>query len=152
MWGWTACDGPLEFQAIVAGRERQFHTYWARGVSFTGIFDDGTICPSASISSIVFAPEIVIPTMLELRKAHGGALFSEYGFLDAFNPSFRFEVEVQHGRVDPRYGWIDVDYLGIDQGPILIMVENYRSGLIWRLMRSNPHLQRGLLAAGFTGG
>lgn len=151
-WGWTACDGPLEFKGYAAGRERQFHTYWARGASFTKILDDGTICPAAAAASIAFAPEIVIPTLLDMRNAHGGALFSEYGFLDAFNPSFRFETTVQHGRVDSRYGWIDVDYLGIDQGPILIMVENYRSGMIWRLMRNNPHLIRGLRVAGFHGG
>jgi hypothetical protein len=54
--------------------------------------------------------------------------------------------------VDPHLGWFDTDYLGIDQGPILTMVENYRSGLVWRTMRRNPHLVRGLRAAGFTGG
>lgn len=151
-WGWTACDGPLEFKGNVAGHERQFHTYWARGVSFTDIRDDGTISPSAAAASIAFAPEIVIPTLLDLRNTHGGSLFSEYGFLDAFNSSFRFQTHVQHGRIYPQYGWIDVDYLGIDQGPILIMVENYRSGLIWRLLRKNQHLIHGLRAAGFEGG
>ena len=61
-------------------------------------------------------------------------------------------VQVRHGRVDPVHGWYDTDHLGIDQGPILAMVENYRSELIWRLMRKNPHIRRGLERAGFTGG
>jgi hypothetical protein len=49
-------------------------------------------------------------------------------------------------------GWFDVDALGIDQGPILAMIENQRSGLIWRTMRKNPAIVRGLVRAGFTGG
>jgi hypothetical protein len=47
---------------------------------------------------------------------------------------------------------VDTDYLGIDQGPILAMIENYRSGLIWRVMRTNAHIRSGLIQAGFTGG
>jgi hypothetical protein len=61
-------------------------------------------------------------------------------------------VPVHHGRVDTRIGWFDTDYLGIDQGPIIAMIENYRSGLVWRVMRRNPHIVRGLRAAGFRGG
>jgi hypothetical protein len=57
-----------------------------------------------------------------------------------------------HGRTVPGVGWFDDDYLGIDQGPILGMAENFRSGLVWRVMRRNPHVVRGLRAAGFTGG
>jgi hypothetical protein len=49
-------------------------------------------------------------------------------------------------------GWFDVDALGIDQGPILAMIENQRSGLLWRTMRKNPGVVRGLRRAGFTGG
>ena len=54
--------------------------------------------------------------------------------------------------MDPSAGWMDGDYLGIDEGPILAMVENYRTGLIWRTLQRNPHIVRGLRAAGFTGG
>ena len=85
-------------------------------------------------------------------ETYGERLYAEYGFLDALNPSFRYDVEVQHGRVDPELGWFDTDYLGIDQGPILALTENYRSGLVWRTMRKNDHLVRGLRAAGFRGG
>jgi hypothetical protein len=152
LWGLTACDGPLEDTFPVGGEPRQFHTYWARGASFLGINDDGTVSPTAAGGSIVFAPEIVLPALMSMREVYGDHLFSTYGFLDALNPTFRFDVSVQHGRVDPDLGWFDTDYLGIDQGPILAMVENYRSGFVWRTMRRNPHVVRGLRAAGFTGG
>jgi hypothetical protein len=152
LWGLTASDGPVDREIEIGGRKRQFHTYWARGASFTEIQDDGTVSPSAAGGSIAFAPEIVLPTLRSMREQYGDRLFSTYGFLDAFNPTFTLEVPVQHGRVDPTAGWFDTDYLGIDQGPILAMVENYRSGLVWRTMRKNPHVVRGLKAAGFTGG
>ncbi len=61
-------------------------------------------------------------------------------------------MPVQHGRVVPGQGWYDTDYLGIDQGPILAMIENWRSELVWRTLRDNPHIVRGLTRAGFTGG
>jgi hypothetical protein len=54
--------------------------------------------------------------------------------------------------VDPEHGWYDTDYLGIDQGPIVAMIENHRSELIWRTMKKNPHVIRGLRRAGFRGG
>jgi hypothetical protein len=155
LWGLTACDGPVtgkfEIPAI-DGQLRQFHTYWARGASFTGVNDDGTICPSAAAASVAFAPEIVVPTLLSLRETYGDHLYTEYGFLDALNPTFQLNVPVQHGKVVPGVGWFDTDYIGIDQGPILAMIENWRSGLVWRTMRANPHIVRGLRAAGFAGG
>jgi hypothetical protein len=54
--------------------------------------------------------------------------------------------------VVPGTGWVDVDYLGIDQGPIVGMIENHRSALIWKVMRKSAYLRRGLVRAGFTGG
>ena len=153
-WGLTACDGPAEVALEIDGRRRQFHTYWARGASFTAIDDDGTVAPTAAAGSLPFAPELVVPTLLHLRRTYGEHIFSTYGFLDALNPTFRPgpEVAVQHGKVVPGLGWFDTDYLGIDQGPILAMIENYRTGLVWKTMRRNPHLVRSLRAAGFTGG
>ena len=59
---------------------------------------------------------------------------------------------MQRGRVVPGMGWIDYDYLGIDQGPLLLMTENYRTGLIWRYMRRHPAIILGLRRAGFSGG
>jgi hypothetical protein len=50
------------------------------------------------------------------------------------------------------FGWVDVDYLGIDQGPICAMIENQRTGFVWRVMKRNAHIRRGLERAGFSGG
>jgi hypothetical protein len=61
-------------------------------------------------------------------------------------------VALKHGKVVPEIGWVDIDHLGIDQGPIVCMIENWRSGLIWKTMQKNPHIRRGLERAGFTGG
>ena len=151
LWGLTACDGPVNAELEVDGRNRRFVTYWARGASFTEVNDDGTICPAAAGGSIAFAPEIALPALMAMREDHGDDLFGEYGFFDALNPSFTAAIPVQHGKVVPGRGWYDTDYLGIDQGPILAMAENYRSELIWRRMRGNAHLRRCLLAAGFSG-
>jgi hypothetical protein len=151
-WGLSACDGPVDGTFEIQGRKREFHTYSARGASFTRVSDDGTLCPSAVAASLPFAPEIVLPTLAWMRQAYGTHLFSTYGFLDAFNPTFQLEVPVRHGKVVPGIGWFDTDYLGIDQGPILAMVENHRTGLVWEVMRRNPHIVRGLRVAGFTGG
>jgi hypothetical protein len=61
-------------------------------------------------------------------------------------------MPLRHGRVVPGSAWFDGDYLGIDQGPILAMIENYRTELVWRLMRKNPSVVRGLCRIGFSGG
>jgi len=109
-------------------------------------------CPSAAIASIAFAPEIVIPAVEEMHRRYGEHIYGKYGFYDAFNPSFNYDVPLRHGRTIAGFGWVDTDYLGIDQGPILAMIENYRTGLVWRVMRSNPHIRAGLEQAGFQGG
>src|SRR6266550_2216432 len=153
MWGLTASDGPANTTLMLNGSMRQFHTYWARGVSLFESNDDGTLAPTAAGGAVAFTPEIAIPALLAMRETYGSHLFSTYGFRDAFNPTFNAAgVAVERGTVDPTLGWFDVDYLGIDQGPIIAMIENYRTGLIWRLMRGNPHIVRGLCRAGFTGG
>jgi len=153
VWGLTACDGPADVTVEIDGRPRTFHTYWARGCSATETTDDGTIAPTAAASSIPFAPEIAVPAVEEMRRRYGDRLFAKYGFLDSFNPTFRTtQVPLQHGRVDPEYGWFDGDYLGIDQGPIITMIENYRTGLVWNVMRRNPYVVAGLSRAGFRGG
>ena len=152
LWGLSACDGPVAGNFTIDGRELRFETYSARGASFTRVEDDGTVTPTAIGGSIVFAPELVVTTLMAMREDHGDRLYGRYGFLDALNPTFRLDVPVQHGWVDPEHGWYDTDYLGIDQGPILAMIENLRSDLVWRVMRGNPHVQRGLRAAGVSGG
>ncbi|MEO7963252.1 MAG: glucoamylase family protein [Gemmatimonadaceae bacterium] len=152
IWGLTASDGPLDSTLTINGRAVEFHTYWARGAGATEIRDDGTIAPTAAASSMPFAPALVMPAIRAMRERYGDHLYKQYGFLDAFNPSLRLAVPVHHGRVDPATGWYDGDYLGIDQGPIVLMIENYRSELVWRTMRRNPYIVAGLKRAGFTGG
>jgi hypothetical protein len=87
-----------------------------------------------------------------MRDRYGSHLYAKYGFLDAFNPTLRDGPRLKSGEVDPVAGWFDRDYLGIDQGPIVAMLENYRSGLVWKTMRKNEHIVLGLKRAGFTGG
>ncbi|HEU4520615.1 MAG TPA: glucoamylase family protein [Thermoanaerobaculia bacterium] len=153
VWGLTASDGPGRGKLSIDGTERQFHGYMARGAAATEIRDDGTIAPTAAIGSIPFAPEVVVPLIAELKERYGDALYQRYGFLDAFNPTLQEPPPfLRKGTVRPGLGWFNDDYLGIDQGPILLMIENYRTGFIWEVMRKNPHIIRGLERAGFRGG
>src|SRR5262249_37815954 len=131
VWGLSACDGPMDATVTIDGRARAFHGYSARGATAGDVRDDGTITPTAAASSIVFAPELAIPAIREMSTRYGASLYSTYGFLDAFNPTLRSGEGVVKGRVDPARGWFDTDYLGIDEGPIVAMIENHRSGLVW---------------------
>ena len=150
LWGLTACDGPADVTLTLDGRARTFRSYAARG---TERFDDGTVAPTAAGASVPFAPELCIPALKAMRRDHGPHLYGDYGFRDALNPSFTdASARLVHGRVVPGRGWYDTDYLGIDQGPILAMIENHRSGLVWEVMRGDPAIRRGLDRAGFTGG
>ena len=152
-WGLTASDGPLDSTFTIDGRLRTFHTYWARGVGTDEMNDDGTLVPTAAGGSVPFAPEITVPALVAMRRNYGDALFGQYGFVDAFNPTLRAPgPPLHHGRIVDGVSWFDTDYLGIDQGPIIAMVENWRSGLVWKLMRQNGDVVRGLCRAGFTGG
>ncbi|MEP6591470.1 MAG: glucoamylase family protein [Gemmatimonadota bacterium] len=153
IWGLSASDGPADVTRDVGGRARRFFTYAARGASYTEIRDDGTIAPTAAGGSIAFAPEIVGPALLAMRERYGDDLFGPYGFRDAFNPTWQWtDAPPQAGRVVAGKGWFDTDYLGIDQGPILAMIANHRSGLVWKTMRKSPYLVTGLRRAGFRGG
>jgi hypothetical protein len=152
-WGLTASDGPRDGPMTVEGIPRVFFTYAARGAAWGEIRDDGTIAPTAVGGSVPFAPEITIPALIAMREKYGDRLFTKYGFLDAFNATFpRTGLTAQAGTVVPGVAWFDSDYLGIDQGPIIAMIENHRTGLVWRVMRTNPYIKTGLERAGFTGG
>jgi hypothetical protein len=152
IWGLTACDGPGDFSIHNGDKTRNFHGYAARGpIDEPDGLDDGTIAPTAALGSLPFAPEIVIPAAEAMMRRPG--LFDRYGFHDSFNPSFTYAgMKVESGMVDPRNGWVAKDYLGIDQGPILLQAANYRDDFIWRHMRLVPAIRRGLRLAGFTGG
>ena len=141
-WGITASDGPGPATRTIKGHERQFFDYVARGVP-TGP-DDGSIAPWAVAASIPFAPEIVLPALqyfekLKLREK------DPYGFRATFNATFA-------DRSDPSQSWVSPFHYGLNQGPIVLMIENYRSGLLWHLMRQCPYLVVGLRRAGFCGG
>ena len=144
IWGFTACDGPKDTTFVVDGKKRQFWSYRARGVSFDWVEDDGTLAPTAAGGSLPFAPEICIPALKSMHAKYETRLWKQYGFLDSFNPTY----------ITPQTpeGWFDHDYLGIDQGPIVIMIENLRNGFVWEVMKKNPYIVRGLQRAGFTGG
>ena len=147
LWGLTACEGPGKNAQASDDTPRRFYGYAARGIGVDYTLDDGTIAPTAAISSLPFAPDIVIPVTLEMRRRLGDALYSTYGFRDSFNLTVRGSAPAPAAA-----GWFDEHYLGIDQGPILAMLENYRSDFVWRIMRNNEYIRRGLKRAGFQGG
>ncbi len=116
-WGLTASDDPSGYRVHEPTN------------------DNGTISPTAALSSIPFTPEYSMQAMRHFYFILGDKLFGEYGFKDAFNP----------GR-----GWFAGSYLAIDQGPILVMIENHRSGLLWNLFMSAPEVQSAMTKLGFT--
>ncbi len=141
-WGITASDGPGPEILKINNIDRQFFNYVARGVPYGP--DDGTIAPWAAITSLPFASEIVLPMIdhciYELKLKEG----NRYGFKATFNRTYS-------GKSAPS-GWVSPWHYGINQGPIVLMIENYRTGLLWRLMQSCPYLINGLKRAGFIGG
>lgn len=140
IWGLTASDGPGPATKKIDGKLRQFYDYSARGVPDGP--DDGTLAPWAVIASLPFAPEIVLPSLQYFDKTFPD-MTSHYGFKCSFNPTF----SSSSGK-----GWISKGYYGLDQGPIVLMIENYRSGFLWQLMRRCPYIIKGLRRAGFSGG
>lgn len=141
-WGITASDGPGPATRTINGRKREFFNYLARGVPDGP--DDGTLAPWAVVASLPFAPEIVLPTLdyFETLKLRAN---NPYGFKATFNATFA-------GRSDLSHPWVSPFHCGLNQGPIVLMIENYRSGLLWELMRHCPFLVEGLGRAGFQGG
>jgi hypothetical protein len=127
-WGLTASDGPGSATRMVGGVERTFFDYVARGAPFGP--DDGT--------------EIVVPTLRHFAQMDLG-LTKKYGFKPSFNETFAVPES-------PTGWWVTPYHFGIDQGPVVLMIENYRSGLLWNIMRRCPPLVTGLRRAGFRGG
>jgi hypothetical protein len=142
-WGLSAGDGPSVEPQRVAGRRQSFYGYAARGVPWGP--DDGTITGSSTLASLVFAPEIALPalrTMFERLPDGRGRSVRASGF----NATARDPEQPGMG------GWISEGEFGLEQGMIVLMLENFRSGQLWRLTRSIPCLRAGLKRAGFTGG
>jgi hypothetical protein len=142
-WGISASDGPGPDSIEIGGRVRKFFDYLARGVPDGP--DDGTIAPWAVVASLPFAPEIVLPTLDYFINHVNLKTEDRCGFKATFNPT-------HPDRSKNPFGWISPWQFGLNQGPIVLMIENYRSGLPWRLMRSCPYVTSGLRRAGFTGG
>jgi hypothetical protein len=140
-WGLTASDGPGWVTHKIHGIERPFFDYLARGVPFGP--DDGTIAPWAVVASLPFAPEIVLPTIKNFEGCELG-MHDPYGFKATFNRT----IPVRDGSSC----WISPYHFGIDQGPIALMIENYRTGLVWEVMRRSRPIVDGLRRAGFRGG
>lgn len=124
LWGLTASEGPGGYRAYGA----------PPGWTF---FHDGTIAPTACGSSIVFTPEESIACLEHIHAQYGDKMWGRYGFSDAMNLG---------------KNWFSPNVLAIDQGPLLLMIENYRSGLIWRWMAQNQALQRAFQKIGFKKG
>lgn len=143
-WGLTACDGPASTEMKVDGKQWKFYDYRARGAASIQTVDDGTIAPTAAGGSYPYEPAICDSTLSYMWNTYYQDLVGEYGFKDAFNLTYVTE--------ETPNGWFDVDYLGIDQGPILLMIENQQSELIWNVMKKNPYIVAGLKKAGFKGG
>jgi hypothetical protein len=141
-WGFTACDGPGNVRRMVNGVEREFFDYTARGAPFGP--DDGTVAPWVVVASLPFAPDIVIPTMQRFARMDLG-MTAKYGFSPSFNQSFEMPDS-------PTGWWVTPYHFGIDQGPVVLMIENYRTGLLWDIMRRSPAIVTGLRRAGFRGG
>lgn len=141
-WGLTASDGPASTLQQISSAERKFYGYVARGVPYGP--DDGTVCPWAVLTSLPFAPEIVLPTVQHFKEVYP-EITGKYCFKCSFN------LAVPHGLAD-KPGWTSLYHYGINLGPVVLMCENYRSDLIWGLMRRSPYLISGLRQAGFENG
>jgi hypothetical protein len=142
LWGITASNGPGPATRRVDGVTRHFLGYRARGVPNGP--DDGTLAPWAVAASLPFAPEIVLPTLQHCLDQYPTTA-KAHGLVCSINPTFPGS---------PRHpgGWISRAHFALDQGPVVLMIENYRSGLLWRLMRRCPFVVNGLMRAGFKGG
>ena len=139
-WGLSACDGPSDEQADVSNETRRLFGYAARGVPYGP--DDGTLSAPSVLSSLPFAPEIVLDAVRNMMERYPQTL-TEGRFCSSFNPT----LADADGRP-----WTSAGHYGLDQGIVLMMIENHRTGWIWQLMRSCPCIRSGLHHAGFRGG
>lgn len=97
--------------------------------------DLGVIQPTAALSSFPYTPEESLEVLKHLYYELGDTVWGEYGFVDGFNPET---------------GWASNTWLAIDEGPIVNMIENYRTGMLWKLFMNIPDIQRGLTRLGFN--
>ena len=127
----------------LTGVRNEVYGYDARGAPFGP--NDGTISPWAVVATLPFAPEIVTATLRHAIERLDLKQHSAYGFDASFNATYPETRTNRHGWVSP---WI----FGLNQGPIVLMIENFESQLIWNTIRKCPPIVRGLHRAGFRGG
>ncbi len=140
LWGLTACDGPERPRRLRDGRQQAFSGYLARGAPFGP--DDGTMAPWIAATCLPFAPDASLRSLRHILETYPGVI-DEAGFIGSFNPSISGK--------DPE-GWRNKRRIGLDQGLLIMMIENHRSEFFWSLLRANTVLRRGLQRAGFSGG
>lgn len=152
-WGFSASDGPGYAIREYRGRRHTFYDYIARGAPFGP--DDGTISPWAAIASLPFAPGIVLEEIRHLGELIGHGP-EGYGFHASFNLSWPDRhakgAHSFHLKNRNEVAWVSPWHFALHQGPIVLMIENYRSGMIWELMRGCAPIRTGLERAGFAGG
>jgi hypothetical protein len=139
LWGITAGDGPGDREMRQDHRDRRFFGYMSRGAPYGP--DDGTIAPWAMLSTVPFDAEAALRGTRHLLQTYP-QVCSNDRFSSGFNPTLR----AQEG------GWLSEGCYGLDQGLLVMMIENYRTGLIWEITRNCPVIRAGLTDAGFTGG
>ncbi len=139
-WGLTACDGPSDELPDMAGEPRRLFGYAARGVPYGP--DDGTIAGWAPLASLPFTPDVALDAVRYMHLRYP-EMQPESSYASSFDPGL--------ASVDHR-AWVSPGNFGLDQGIVVMMIENYRTGLIWRLMRDCPPIRAGLRHAGFRGG
>ena len=139
-WGLTACDGPSNQLPELANERRRLFGYAARGVPYGP--DDGTLAGWAALASLPFAPEIALCAAGNMLQRYPEML-SAQRYASSFNPTLASA---------DRGAWVSTGHFGLDQGIVVMMIENHRTQLIWRLMRDCPYVGTGLRRAGFRGG
>ncbi len=142
LWGLTACDGPEGVVTSADGLAHRLMGYSARGVPYGP--DDGTIAPWAASACVPFEPEAAIAGLRTLLAKYPKVL-RENRFAGSFNPTLATSDDAPEG-------WISEGCYGLDQGLLVMLIENHRTGLIWQLMRNSPTIRTGLDKAGFRGG
>jgi len=138
-WGVTAGDGPSDQELRLNGRDQRFFGYMSRGVPYGP--DDGTIAPWAMLATLPFDADAALAGARHLLEAYP-QVCTDDRFASGFNPTLPVDVN----------GWLSEGWYGLDQGLLVMMIENHRSGLIWNVFRKSPYVQAGLKRAGFEGG
>ncbi len=138
-WGLSACDGPTDEVLGVDAEPRRLYGYAARGVPYGP--DDGTLSVPAALACLPFEPALSLRAVRAMCGAHPEVVHED-GFASGLNPGLR--------GADGR-AWVSDGLFGLDQGIVVLMVENHRSGLPWALMRGCGWLADGLRRAGFAG-